>query len=138
MTGELGFQLDVEANYELDDRGQLRVEIPEPTVAEGWDEGVELVSLPFELDVRRLNEDFSFTFIDGIGEARVLTIGPESPRWAALPDIAPVMIESILNTEDQNFCENEGFNWFQMRRVRTQLSSASPQVRMPGLPLKSR
>ena len=117
MTGSAAWELDVAAEYERLSDGRLDVDIPSPTTADVADESVMLVSLPEAVDVRRLIEGFSFTFVDGIEERRQLTIGIENPRWVTLDLVSPMMIESILNTEDQSFFESDGFNWFQMRRV---------------------
>jgi hypothetical protein len=118
MTGEVGWRLDATAQYSLNSRGRLVVEIPRPAVADVLDEGVMLVALPAEVDVRRLLEpQFEFMFSDGIGMTRVLSVGPANPRWVPLADVSPFMVTSILNTEDQGFFENQGFNWLQFRRV---------------------
>ena len=117
MRGTVGWELDVSANYERLSSGRLEVDIPAPSAADVFDETVELVALPEAVDVRRLIEGFSFTFVDGIEERRQLTIGIDNPRWVTLDLVSPMMIESILNTEDQSFFESDGFNWYQMRRV---------------------
>ncbi len=117
MEGHVAWRFEAVANYSREDDGRLAVEIPPPTEADVIDTDLVLTSLPPDIDVRRLIEGFSFLFIDGIGERRQLVIGIENPRWVTLDLISPMMIESILNTEDQSFFESDGFNWYQMRRV---------------------
>ncbi|MBN1947513.1 MAG: penicillin-binding protein [Bradymonadales bacterium] len=117
MTGEVGWRLDAEAIYQRLPDGHLEVSVPEPLVADVLDEGVALLNLPAEVDVRRLMTDFSFTFVDGIGQMRSIIIGKNNPHWATLDQISPIMVQSILNTEDQSFFTNDGFNWTQMRSV---------------------
>lgn len=117
MEGHVAWRFEAVANYSRLDDGRLAVEIPPPSEADVIDTDLILTSLPPDIDVRRLIEGFSFLFVDGIGERRQLVIGIENPRWVTLDLISPMMIESILNTEDQSFFESDGFNWYQMRRV---------------------
>lgn len=117
MQGEVAWELDITAEYTRAEDGRLSVDVPRPAVADVTDVGVELITLPEAVDVRRLLDNFDFTFTDGIGETRLLTVGEDNPRWVPLDLISPHLITAILTTEDQSFFESDGFNWFQMRKV---------------------
>ena len=131
LTGTLGWRFHPVVTAERRENGRLEFTIPEvgrcppldddaePPVgcADLLDDDLGLEHLPRDIDVRRLNNGFRFTFVDGIGERRELTVGAANPRWVALEDISEMMTASILNTEDQSFFRNGGFNWFQMRSV---------------------
>ncbi len=136
MEGDFGFGLDFEFDVVRDDDGWLRPEnISSASRWEVDDSGVSLIQLPDAVDVRRLNGPMNFIFHgpDNSFE-RPLSVPPPRPtiepdtdpesdepmmpdRWVRLDEISYYLVAMQLYREDGRFFENNGVNWYQLRRV---------------------
>ena len=135
MRGTYGVTLAFPITW-LPTRGGFDVEVGGATDLELLDDRLELVSLPHDVDVRRLNGPMTFTF-RGPNDAINRSIRLAPPRWIAGPyptveaDLAGVtpanwvrlnemsyyLVATQLYREDGSFFRNHGINWTQMRRV---------------------
>lgn len=138
VEGTLGMDLEfpVEWTEADEETGRRGIDIGAPSRAQTHDEDLHLVSLPDEVDVRRFNRSFSFTFAGPDGEAgRQIDVPPprvpadpfagelieeDAPTpetWARLDDISYYLIAATLYREDGRFFTNSGINWYQWRSV---------------------
>jgi hypothetical protein len=145
MTGTWGYSIEFPVSWAETEEGEVvegprPIDIGESTVYEIRDGSLHLSSMPEEVDVRRLNRPFSFTFL-GPNESinrRITARAPRvlaadantaeeeeepaerSNRWARLEDVSYFVTASALYREDGRFFRNSGINWYQWRAVMEQ------------------
>ena len=49
--------------------------------------------------------------------ANYLTLQPVSRTWVALEDIAPVLVHSVMMSEDGQYCSHDGVDWKELNAV---------------------
>ena len=95
MGGKWGFDLDVSVGLKETEKG-LKIAIDAPRTFAILDDSLELISLPEPVDVRRLNQDFHFTFTGSEGSVTrdlymrapgAWMYGPADPDAADAPDL---------------------------------------------------
>ncbi len=142
MSGNWGYAVEfpvVWADTDADEAAEdsrRPIDIGESSVYEIRDDSLHLASLPEEVDVRRLNRAFSFTFLgpnDAINR-RISVRAPRSTaepsevaetdepaeqpnRWPRLDEVSYFVTASTLYREDGRFFGNSGINWYQWRAV---------------------
>ena len=135
MAGSYGLSLSFPIHFSYEEEEEVdpvfEVTIDPPTEIEIRDTTLAMISMPFEVDVNRLNHAFSFTFSSIANPAnapispRELQIsappdgpfGRRSSGWAPLENISYYLIATQLYREDGSFFRNQGINWLQLRRV---------------------
>jgi len=127
LEGNYGLSAEFALEFSRDDEGTSEMRFADrPLRVTHRDSTVRLIDLPQHVDVRRLNQSFTFTF-RGPNDAINRTIHVPSPHanaddaratsWASLSQISWYLIAIQLYREDGRFFENRGINWYQMRRA---------------------
>lgn len=142
MDGAFSWQFAFPIRWVADDDGVRLLDLDEPTVDVLNTDDVRLIALPEPVDVRRLNDAFSFVF-RGPDDTVLRTINVPPPRagldeapddaredaaqngtasdaaraWVRLEQIAYPLLAAQLYREDGRFFTNSGVNWYQIRLV---------------------
>jgi hypothetical protein len=139
MSGTWGFEIEFPISWEEttdDAEGPRPIIINESAHFEVRDDDLHLEHLPESVDIRRLNQAFTFTFA-GPDESINRTITARAPRtpiaaeliepregelgransWARLNEISYILVAATLYREDGRFFRYRGINWYQWRAV---------------------
>ena len=137
MSGTWGYAIDFPITWgeEPEDGGRRPIVISPSTELEVRDSDLHLEHLPESVDVRRLNQAFTFSF-RGPDNSVNRTINARAPRaymagepgaadddsprensWARLDEISYYVTAATLYREDGRFFRNLGINWYQWRAV---------------------
>ena len=137
MEGAFSWQFGFPIRWVADEDGVRRLDLDEPFVDALDTSTLRLVSLPEPVDVRRLNEAFSFVFRgpddtilrsmsvppprtsapEGVAAPTDPAPSPTTGGWVRLEQIAYPLIAAQLYREDGRFFMNSGVNWYQIRLV---------------------
>ena len=137
MEGTWGYEIEFPITWEEEpEEGRRPLNIDQSTHFEVRDDDLHLVHLAEAVDIRQLNNGFTFRFrgpedsinrsvvvppprqpLDVVDDATSDTDPRLGGSWARLDEISYFLIAATLYREDGRFFRNRGINWYQWRAV---------------------
>ena len=50
-------------------------------------------------------------------------------KWVPLEDVAPVLVQAVIASEDNRFCEHKGFDWKELRKMWSEHKDKGRKIR---------
>lgn len=100
VDGEIAYDLDFAVDFDLPDSLHFvsRIDDRELKIRK-WGNA----------DISALNQDFVHEVYEDTTKLREIVVGRDNPDFTPLGQIAPILVTTVLNTEDPFFYEHKGF-----------------------------